>query len=234
MSDRVLIVDDDENVRMVLREVVSTAGLEPVAVAGGREALGLLADEAFALILLDINMPGMDGFQVLERLRSQGNSTPVIMVSARQDDPDVLRALGMGADDYITKPFNPVILSAKAKALIRRSNLQPEGAGAAANVVSAPPFTYDLSTLTLCKNGQPLDLTARENSLAKLFVDNPRRVFPVDVLYEMVWRDDLVDENAVRVYINRLRGKLEDDPSNPRYIVNIRGLGYKFVPDQDA
>ena len=161
------------------------------------------------------------------KMRDDGISTPVMIVSARNEDYDTLYGLNIGADDYITKPFNPIILGAKVKALIRRSR-DTNGKSAENNLV-AGPFVYDVSMLRLYKSGKEVLLTSKENSLMKLFLDNVNRIFSKDMIYEMVWGEYIVDENAVMVYINRLRQKIEDDPSHPKYIQNVRGLGYRFV-----
>lgn len=135
-------------------------------------------------------------------------------------------ALDIGDDDYITKPFNPIILGAKVKALIRRSRNAMAGTD---TLITAGPFTYDTSTLRFYKNGTEIFLSSKENAMMKLFIDNVNRIFPKDMLYDLIWGDSIIDENAVMVYVNRLRQKIEDDPPNPKYIVNIRGLGYRFV-----
>ena len=126
----------------------------------------------------------------------------------------------------MTKPFNPVTLGAKVKALIRRSRNSMPGAS---STLSAGPFTYNTSTLRLYKDEKEISLSAKENAMIKLFLDNVNRVFTKEMLYELLWGETIVDENAVMVYINRLRQKIEDDPSKPNYIQNVRGLGYRFV-----
>ena len=226
MADSVLIVDDDESVLTMLYKVIRSAGMEAKTVPGGEQALELVRERPFDLILLDVNLRGMDGFQVIQELRGRGVKTPIIIVSGRKEDYDTLYGLDIGADDYITKPFNPVVLAAKVKALIRRSRGSLIGSDA---VISAGPFQYNTSTLRFYKNGQEIVLSSRENAMMKLFLDNVNRIFPKDMLYELIWGETIVDENAIMVYINRLRQKIEEDPSNPKFIQTIRGLGYRFV-----
>lgn len=226
MADKVLIVDDDSTVTTVLRKVVESNGISADIVSSGESALEQLSSQTYSLILLDINMHGMDGFEVVQTIRKKGLKTPIIIVSARNEDLDTLYALDIGADDYITKPFNPIILGAKVKALIRRSRNAMAGTD---TLITAGPFTYDTSTLRFYKNGTEIFLSSKENAMMKLFIDNVNRIFPKDMLYDLIWGDSIIDENAVMVYVNRLRQKIEDDPSNPKYIVNIRGLGYRFV-----
>ena len=226
MVDTVLIVDDDISVQTMLYKVIRSNGLEAETASCGEEALKLIGKKTYALILLDVNMQGMDGFEVVQQLRSRGVKTPVIIVSGRQEDYDTLYGLDIGADDYITKPFNPVILGAKVKALIRRS----KGASTGGEVViTAGPFRYNTSTLRFYKNDTEIILSSKENAMMKLFIDHINRVFSKDMIYEMIWGESIIDENAIMVYINRLRQKIEEDPAKPQYIQTVRGLGYRFV-----
>lgn len=224
-KDIVLIADDDEAVLSTLVKTVKAGGFDCRAVKSGFEALDALAETAFDLVLMDINMKGLDGFDTIRELRARGYRMPVIIVSGRKEDVDTLYGLDIGADDYVTKPFNPVTLGAKIKALIRLSR----GGAASEQKLQAGPFTYDLQTLRFYKNGEEIDLSAKENAIVKLFMDNVNRIFSKDMLYDMVWNNALPDENAVMVYINRIRQKIEDNPSNPTYIRTVRGIGYRFV-----
>lgn len=200
--------------------------MDAETVSTGEKALELIQKRPFDLILLDVNLRGMDGFQVIQSLRGRGIKTPIMIVSGRKEDYDTLYGLDIGADDYIPKPFNPVVLAAKVKALIRRSRGGLSGSEA---IIAAGPFQYNTSTLRFYKNRKEIVLSSRENAMMKLFLDNVNRIFPKDMLYELVWGESIVDENAVMVYINRLRQKIEEDPSNPKFIQTVRGLGYRFV-----
>ena len=171
-------------------------------------------------------MKGMDGFEVIQTIRRNGLKIPIIIVSGRKEDYDTLYGLDIGADDYITKPFNPITLGAKVKALIRRSRNKLPGAE---SDLTAGPFRYNTSTLRFYKNDIEIPLSSKENAIMKLFIDNVNRIFSRDMLYELVWGDAIIDDNAIMVYINRLRQKIEDDPSKPKYIQTVRGLGYRFV-----
>ena len=224
MADTVLIVDDDKAVQTMLYKVIRSNGLEADTASGGQEALSLTENRKYDLILLDINMHGMDGFEVIQRLRNRGVKTPIIIVSGRQEDYDTLYGLDIGADDYVTKPFNPIVLGAKVKALIRRSKGELGSA-----VIAAGPFRYNTSTLRFYKDDREISLSSKENAIMKLFIDNVNRIFSKDMIYDLIWGEAIIDENAIMVYINRLRQKIEDDPSNPRYIQTVRGLGYRFV-----
>ena len=206
--------------------MIRSNGIEADLAHSGEEALVMAGSSSYDLILLDINMHGIDGFEVIRTLRERGYTTPIIVVSGRKEDYDMIFGLDIGADDYITKPFNPVTLGAKVKAMLRRSKGSLQGRE---NTIEAGPFVYNTSTLRLYKNGQELNLTSKENAMMKLFLDNVNSIFSKDMIYEMIWGDSIIDENAIMVYINRLRQKIEDDPSHPAFIQNVRGLGYRFV-----
>jgi len=227
MADKVLIVDDDAAICKLLEKVMQSNELETATAASGSEALAILGTQSFELILIDIMLGDMEGFDVIKKLRNQGITTPIIIVSGRNEDYDSLYGLSLGADDYITKPFRPVVLGAKVKALIRRSKnmvLNNE-------MLECGPFSYDASTMRFYKNGEELILSARESALLLLFMKHPQQVFTKDAIYEHCWGNTVVvDDNAIMVYINRLRGKVEDDRQTPQHIVTVRGLGYRFIP----
>jgi len=226
MADLVLIVDDDEAVRTTLFKVIRSNGLDADLASSGEQALQMTRRKTYDLILLDVNLHGMDGFAVVQQLRSRSVKTPIIIVSGRKEDYDTLYGLDIGADDYVTKPFNPIVLGAKAKALIRRSKGSISGSEP---IIAAGPFQYNSSTLRFYKNNTEIVLSSKENAIMKLFMDNINRIFPKDMLYSLIWGESIIDENAVMVYINRLRQKIEDDPAKPKYIQTVRGLGYRFV-----
>lgn len=225
MSPKALIVEDDAAVRNTLAKVLTSSGIESTLTASGQEAIEKLSTDSFDVILLDINLDGMDGFEVIHALRNSGNRIPVMVVSGRTEDVDMLYSLEIGADDYITKPFNPVTLAAKVKALIRRCQTP-----STASSIEAGPFRFDSETLKLFKDGVELPLSAKESAIMKLFLDNPNRIFSRSALYDLIWGNTNVDDSAIVVYINRLRNKIESDPSRPAYIQTVRGLGYRFVP----
>jgi len=227
MPDKVLIIDDDSAICKLLEKVMQSNELETTIATSGTQALNILKAQEFELILIDIMLGDMEGFEVIKKLRSQGVTTPIIIVSGRNEDYDSLYGLSLGADDYITKPFRPVVLGAKVKALIRRSKnmiLNNE-------MLECGPFSYDASTMRFYKNGDELMLSARESALLLLFMKHPQQVFTKDMIYEHCWGNTVVvDDNAIMVYINRLRAKVEDDRQIPAHIITVRGLGYRFVP----
>lgn len=224
MITKALIVEDDAAVRNTLTKVLTSSGIQSDSVATGQEALDKLATDIYDVILLDINLDGIDGFEILHTLRDNRNHTPVMVVSGRTEDVDMLYSLEIGADDYVTKPFNPVTLAAKVKALIRRS----QATGAAS--IEAGPFRFDNDTLKFYKDSVEIPLSSKELAIMKLFLDNPNRIFSQNSLYDLIWGDTNVNDSSVVVYINRLRNKVEADPGRPAYIQTVRGLGYRFVP----
>lgn len=228
MADKVLIVDDDPAICKLLEKVMKSNDLETTIAASGTEALSILKNHTFDVILMDVMLGDMEGFEVIQKIRSQGLNTPVMIVSGRNEDYDSLYGLSIGADDYITKPFRPVVLGAKVKALIRRDKKLSQNT---TDTLTCGPFTYDAASMRFYKNGEELILSSRESTLFLMFLKHPQQVFTKEMIYEQVWGTLVaVDDNAIMVYINRLRGKIEDDKQNPRHIITLRGLGYRFVP----
>ena len=230
MNDKVLIVDDDPAICKLLEKVMHSNDLDTDVADCGAAALSLLSrnSSSYALVLLDVMLGDMEGFEVIKQMRSQGIKTPVIIVSGRSEDYDSLYGLSIGADDYITKPFRPLVLGAKVKALIRRNK---DLILNHSDVLECGPFSYHSSTMRFYRNGEELILSARESAILLLFLRHPNQVFTKEMIYEQVWGNSvIVDDNAIMVYINRLRSKIEDDKQNPRHIVTVRGLGYRFVP----
>lgn len=226
MADSVLIIDGDVNYRTILSRSLRSVALHTETSNSGEEGLERLWRVKYDLVVLDVELPGIDGFHLIQDVRRRGIKTPIVICSAHDEDYEQIYGLDIGADDYVLKPFNPVVFAAKARALIRRSRGLPME-----DVVSAGPFTYNSSTLRFYKNGDEIVLSSKENAMMKLFMDNVDRVFSRSRLYDLVWGGNLVDENTVMVYISRLRAKIEDNPSHPKYIQTVRGLGYRFVAE---
>ena len=225
MSDqKILIVDDDPAVCKVISRVASVNGFIPYSAESGEKALELLNNEEFALVVLDIRLTGIDGFEVVERLRGENKDVPIIILSANDVPHDMLYGLEIGADDYVTKPFDPIFLGAKIKALIRRDRQVRT-----AEVLVSGDIRYHPGTMKLFVKGDEIPLSTKEHALLRLLLENKDRVFTKEQLYERIWGETIVDENAIMVYISRLRSKLELDPKNPDHIITIWGVGYKFV-----
>lgn len=232
MVDRVLIVDDDASICRLLEKVMRSNDLEPVVAGSGKEALEVIASQSFALILIDVMLGDMEGFDVIREIRRKGNNTPVIIVSGRNEDYDSLYGLSVGADDYITKPFRPLVLGAKVKALIRRSRSSVGKTGETQDqMLRLGEFTYDTGTMRFFKGTEEVQLSSREAALFLMFLKHPMQVFTKEMIYEQIWGDAVaVDDNTIMVYVNRLRSKIEDDRHNPAHILTVRGVGYRFVP----
>ncbi|WP_349948797.1 response regulator transcription factor [Lacrimispora sp. BS-2] len=227
MSDKVLIVDDDPAICKLLEKVMHSNDLETNVADSGLSALNHLKNHTYDMILMDVMLGDMEGFEVIKRLRSQGIQTPIMIISGRSEDYDSLYGLSVGADDYITKPFRPLVLGAKVKALIRRNKNQVYSS----DVLECGSFTYNTSTMRFYKNGEEIVLSSKESSLMLLFLKHPGQVFTKDMIYDHVWGNSVaVDDNAIMVYINRLRGKIEEDRQKPVHILTVRGLGYRFNP----
>ncbi len=224
MANRVLIIDADAHSRTVLGRSLRAASFVTESSATGEEGLDRLEAASYDLVLLDLDLPGVDGLHVIQAIRGRGNRVPIIVMSAHSEEYEQLYALDLGADDFVTKPFNPVLLAAKVRAIIRRSRGLP-----LEDVITAGPFAYNTGTLRFYKNGEEIVLSSKENAIMKLFMSNVDRIFSRSRLYDLIWGGNLVDENTVMVYISRLRAKIEDYPSRPKYIQTVRGLGYRFV-----
>lgn len=229
---KILIVDDEKFVRRTISRVLSSEGFATFEASNGPDALRMAQEQPFDLMILDIVMDGMDGFQVIRTLRDQGILLPVFVLSGRQADNDKILALGIGADDYITKPFSMRELMARVKANIRRSTMVPAEPSSkqAAGRLELGRITIDTELLMAYKDGAPLDLTQREYELLKFLASNPGKVFSREALMENVWNYEgyVGDVRAVDVAVRRLREKVEDDPASPQFVVTRRGLGYLF------
>lgn len=223
-GEKVLIVDDDAAVCKVISRVVSSKGLRPEAVHSGPDALARLEEEEFDLVVLDIKLNGMDGFEVLDAIRGSDKDVPIIILSGNSESYNKLLGLENGADDYMTKPFDPAFLAAKIQALIRRN--RKNGAG---SEVAIGELRYFPSSMKLLKNDEEVVLSTKEHSLLRLFMENPGKPFTKEELYRRAWNDGEIDENTVMVHISRLRGKVEANVKNPRYILTVWGTGYKFA-----
>lgn len=223
---KILVVDDEAFVRRTISRVLSSEGMSITEAADGPQAVRAVQEQRFDLVILDIVMDGMDGFQVINQFRNLGILTPVFILSGRQADNDKVFALGIGADDYITKPFSPAVLCAKVKACLRRVGLSSRQSG---KILSAGPFEYLCDEMKLLKNGEEIILSSKESFLMKYFLANRNKVLTKEQIYSSIWGNSIVDDNTIMVHIRRLRVKIEDDPTRPVYLKTVRGVGYQFV-----
>lgn len=226
MAYRILICDDEKDIVSALKIYLEAEGYETLAAANGREALETLRREDVQLVLLDVMMPEMDGISALARIREESN-VPVILLTAKSEDTDKILGLNLGADDYVTKPFNPVELLARVRSQLRRY-LQL-GGSQKQDSLRMGGVELDDRSKQVSVDGEPVSLTPTEYDILKLLLQNPGRVFQPRELYRRVWNDEPYGaESTVAVHIRHLREKIEINPAEPRYIKAVWGQGYKF------
>ena len=226
MAYRILVADDDKDIRSVLALYLEDAGYEVVEAADGAETLSVLQTQDVDLCLLDIMMPKLDGYQVLKLVR-QTDDVPIIVVSAKGQDSEKILGLNLGADDYLVKPFNPLEAVARVNTNIRRAKgTVPQHSRTAAHLVCRD-LELDREACILTRAGQPVTLTSAEYRIMAMLMEHPGRVFTKQQIYEQGWGEDYVAaDNSVMVCMSKLRAKLGDDPQS--YIKTIRGLGYRL------
>ena len=234
---KILVVDDDSRLRDLLRRYLGENGFSVFVSDSAESMRRSWAREPFDVLILDLMMPGEDGLSVLKRLRAEKDATPVIMLTARGEDVDRILGLELGADDYLGKPFNPRELLARIHAVLRRRPRQDApGAPSLENeVVRFGDFELDLGTRVLKKNGEVVQLTTGEFAVLKAFARHPRQPLSRDKLMEMArGREYEAFDRSLDVQVSRLRKLIEPDPSKPRYLQTVWGLGYVFIPDGHA
>ncbi|MEH0164893.1 two-component system response regulator OmpR [Paucibacter sp. JuS9] len=235
--NKILVVDDDARIRDLLRRYLTQEGFDVLLAEDSRALNKQLTRETFDLIVLDLMLPGEDGLSICRRLRANNDMTPIIMLTAKVEDVDRIVGLEVGADDYLAKPFNPRELLARINAVLRRRPAM-EAPGAPtkeAMTVNFGPFEFDLGLRKLSKNGEQLPLTTGEFSMLKALVRHPRQPLSRDKLAQLArGREFEPFDRSLDVQVSRLRKLLEDDPSQPRYIQTVWGVGYVFVPDGAA
>ncbi|SDD82778.1 response regulator transcription factor [Glycomyces harbinensis] len=222
---RVLVVDDDPALAEVVARYLRREGFEVDYAADGATGLARALSTLPDLVVLDLMMPGMDGFEVCRRLR-RATAIPVVMLTARGEENDRIAGLDLGADDYVTKPFSPRELAARVRAVLRRAS--PETAPAA--VLAGGGVEIDTVAHQVRRKGEPLGLTTKEYDLLVCFLSNPGRAFRREELLETVWGWSIGDTSTVTVHVRRLREKIEDDASAPRHLATVRGVGYRWEP----
>lgn len=230
MEERlVLIVEDDPNIVDILRFNFEKEGYQVEVATDGATGLEKALSAEPDIILLDVMLPKMDGFEVCKKVREKSN-VPIIMMTAREEEVDKVLGLELGADDYITKPFSIRELSARVKANLRRIGAEmPNNSGRSRNIISSGELNINLERYEVEKRGRVIDITVREFELLKFLAQQPEKIFSRETLLEKVWGYEYYgDVRTVDVTVRRLREKIEDDPGMPRYIVTKRGVGYYF------
>lgn len=228
---RILVVEDEVAIREFEVINLNRVGYETVEAGSGEEALEIFDNdtEGFQIALLDVMMPGMDGFALCKEIRSRSDSIGIIMLTAKSQEMDKISGLMIGADDYITKPFSPTELLARVDSLYRRVGLNAAKTAQNTNEITLGNFTLDLRRRTLTRNGQNIELTQVEFQMVEYFFTNPDVALSRRAILERVWGDSYYgEEKIVDVNIRRLRMKTEEDPSNPTNLVTVWGMGYKW------
>ena len=226
---RILIVEDEESIAELEKDYLELSGFEVEIENNGETGLKRGMEEDFDLLILDLMLPGVDGFEICKKIREVKN-TPIIMVSAKKDDIDKIRGLGLGADDYITKPFNPLELVARVKSQLRRytqlgnMNQQAEG-----QVYKCGGLQINDDNKEVTVDGDPIKLTPIEYNILLLLVKNAGKVFSIDEIYEKIWNEEAIGaDNTVAVHIRHIREKIEINPREPKYLKVVWGVGYKI------
>ncbi len=234
MAKQILLIDDDALLRRSLAFNLQQAGYVTHTAANAEDGLALAEQKKPDLVLLDINLPGMDGLDALKHFNHRYH-IPVIMLTARRRELDEVLGLELGADDYVTKPFDFNVLLAHVKAVLRRSEIKADNQQHSTEMIAAGSLQIDPVAHTALYNGRELDLSPREFDLLSTLARSPAQVLSIDEILARVWGAEFIGQpQAVYVHIRWLREKLEDDPNRPKRIVTVRGIGYKYQPEENA
>jgi len=229
VENRILLIEDDIAISEMVENYLRKEGFNITTAFDGEEGVSKFLNKSFDLIILDIMMPKLDGMEVMKSVR-ETSLIPILIMSAKDSDVDKAIGLGLGADDYISKPFSMIELSARVKAAIRRANQYAKNdKKEEVNIINVNHLSIDLKNYAVTKKDANLQLTSKEFDILKLFISNPNRVFTKAQIYSFIWKDGYFgDENVINVHIRRLREKIEDNPSEPKYIKTLWGIGYKL------
>ena len=227
-SEKILIVDDEKVINNLIKSYIQKEGYKAFSAFSGNEALDVIKKVSPDLIILDVMLPDTSGVDLCLEIRKT-NDAPILFLSCKAEEVDKIIALSVGGDDYITKPFLPGELIARIKAHLRRRNSM-ENREAQEKVFQFPGLTVNIQTREVLVNGTPALLTAKEFDVLALLIENPKRIFSAEQIFEQVWKTNAIasDSRTVMVYVSTLRKKIEYNPCNPKYIFNIRRVGYKF------
>ena len=229
---RIMVVDDEADLCRLMQTALDKEGLSQVETAGSvREGWELFQRFSPDLAILDIMLPDGEGYDLCRRIR-EVSRIPILFLSAKDDEVDKILGLAIGGDDYVTKPFSPKEVAYRVKAQLRRSGvyaMETETAAKPSNGTTIGPFSINSEETEVTKDGQDMELTAKEVGLMACFMRNPNRIVSKETLYQTVWGEDFYGaDNTLMVHIRRLREKIEDNPSSPRYLTTVKGLGYRF------
>jgi len=230
VKNRILLIEDDVSISELIQTQLIKEGFDMSCVYDGEQALEAFSEKSFDMILLDLMLPKLDGIEILKIIRAQ-STVPVLIMSAKDGDLDKALGLGFGADDYLSKPFSMIELTARVKANIRRAQQYSAPVTPAKNQdnIHIGELSLNTNNYTVYKNENEIKLTAKEFRILQLFMTHPKKVFTKAQLYHLVWQEDYYgDTNVINVHMRRLREKIEDDPSTPKYIQTLWGIGYKL------
>ena len=227
-NKNILVVDEDREIVRAIALTLEAEGYFVYKAYDGMEALDLVATRNIHLIIIDVMMPRLDGLSAIMRIR-EGKNLPIIVLSAKSENSDKVLGLSMGADDYVTKPFNPQELAARVKSQLRRYTSLGDINSQGENVIINGRLRFHLDEHVLYADGEPVKLTATETKIVELLMRNPGRIFPAEEIYSKIWNESAYStENTVMVHIRRIREKIEINPSEPEYLKVVWGIGYKF------
>jgi DNA-binding response OmpR family regulator len=228
-GEKILIIDDEKPINDLIRSYVMKEGFIPFSAYNGKDALELIKSEKPEFIILDIMLPDIEGVDLCMEIRKTNNS-PILFLSCKSEEIDKIVALSVGGDDYMTKPFLPGELIARIKAHLRRQKSTGSGTSDSEEILEFPGLVVNMETREVFSDGHPISLTAKEFDILQLFIQNPKRIFTADQIFELIWKTTSLggDSRTVMVYISTLRKKLEKNPESKKYIISIRGVGYKF------
>lgn len=225
---KILIIEDDESIRKLVSKVLTTQGMSVYQAGNGATGLEMISSESFDLIILDILMDDISGYEVAKEIRNQDLQLPIIFLSGKSQDEDIIKGLDIGADSYITKPFSPMVLCAQVKSKIKRRKEILNAEVEEPTFITHGPFTFDLKSYKFYKNNIEIKLSSKETKIIKFFMEHPNQVFSKDELYQRIWNDNSSDDNSIMVYMKYLRNKIEEDPAKPKHIKTVWGIGYEF------
>lgn len=225
---KVLLVEDDTEISEMLKNFLMTENFEVVTAYDGESACEKFFADTYSIVLLDLMIPKISGMEVMKTIRAS-STVPIIILSAKDTDSDKTLGLGLGADDYVAKPFSVTEVLARIKANIRRTTQYTAPVVVENDIITKGELELNTSDYSVMKNGEKIELTVKEFEILKLLMKNPKKVYTKEQMYSQIWNDAyLGDENAVNVHISRLRNKIEDNPRDPKYVVTVWGIGYKL------
>ena len=225
---KILLIEDDTEISEMLKNFLMTENFEVVTAYDGESACEKFFADEYSIVLLDLMIPKKSGMEVMKTIR-ESSTIPIMIISAKDTDSDKALGLGLGADDYVTKPFSVTEVLARIKANIRRNTQYAASIVREEDIIMKGELVLNTCNYSVLKNGEKIELTAKEFEILKLLMKNPKKVYTKERMYSLVWNDAYMGhENAVNVHISRLRNKIEDNPRDPKYVVTVWGIGYKL------